>query len=87
MGIVRSFVLPLPTGSLMDRAQQNESEDRFLFFSSSGRIGTIFGIDDTLALSLSAIQRNMAGVLKGPGDYDHTRQVLFYAETHFFNLN
>ena len=75
---IQSAVLLSFVGSLVDRTQQKEVEDQFLFFSSSGRIGTIFGIDDSLALSLSALQRNMAGVLKGPGDYDHTAYVSQY---------
>jgi DNA damage-binding protein 1 len=49
-------------------------EAKHVFFTSSGRIGVIVNVvDDQLSLHLTALQRNLAGVLQGVGGVTHTR--------------
>ena len=45
------------------------------FFTSSGRIGTIMDMADAMSLHMTALQRNMAKTLKGPGSNSHTQYV------------
>jgi DNA damage-binding protein 1 len=49
-----------------------ELSPKLLFFCSSGRIGVIIDVGKALSLRLSALQRNMAAVIKGPGGTNHT---------------
>jgi hypothetical protein len=58
-----------------------------IYFTSSGQIGVILHVDDETALDLTALQRNMAGVITGPGDVDHARFVVsrsYMPKTHDF---
>ncbi|EJC97967.1 uncharacterized protein FOMMEDRAFT_162310 [Fomitiporia mediterranea MF3/22] len=43
-----------------------------LLFTSTGRIAVVVNVEDDLSRLLSSLERNMAGVIKGPGDLDHT---------------
>ncbi|KAH9924683.1 CPSF A subunit region-domain-containing protein [Epithele typhae] len=44
-----------------------------VFFTASGRIGAIMEVGDAEALHMTALQRNMAKTLLGPGEVDHTK--------------
>ncbi|OSX59780.1 hypothetical protein POSPLADRAFT_1048255 [Postia placenta MAD-698-R-SB12] len=44
-----------------------------LFFTSTGRIGVILNMADHIALQMTALQRNMAKSIIGPGDVHHPR--------------
>jgi DNA damage-binding protein 1 len=51
---------------------------KHVFFASSGRIGVIVDvIDDELSLHLTALQRNLVGVLQGVGGVTHTRLLIY----------
>jgi len=39
--------------------------------TSTGRIAVLSDLDHTLSLRLSALQRNLGYVVKGPGGRDH----------------
>jgi len=43
-----------------------------VFFTANGRIGIISKLEDEYALMLTALQRNLSQVLKGPGGLEHT---------------
>jgi DNA damage-binding protein 1 len=51
-----------------------------LFFTSVGRIGVISEFGDELSFSMTELQRNLNGVIKGPGDITHAEYV------HLFTL-
>jgi DNA damage-binding protein 1 len=68
--------LILYKGSLTssDSSSNTALEAKHVFFTSSGRIGVIVNVvDDQLSLHLTALQRNLAGVLQGIGGVSHTR--------------
>ncbi|KAI0766387.1 CPSF A subunit region-domain-containing protein [Trametes elegans] len=44
-----------------------------VFFTSTGRIGVLLEMDDATALHMTALQRNMAKHIKGPGEVNHTQ--------------
>ncbi|KAI0720554.1 CPSF A subunit region-domain-containing protein [Cerioporus squamosus] len=44
-----------------------------VFFTSTGRIGAIMDIDDSVSLHMTALQRNMAKKIQGPGGVNHTK--------------
>ncbi|KAL6302826.1 mono-functional DNA-alkylating methyl methanesulfonate N-term-domain-containing protein [Sparassis latifolia] len=44
-----------------------------LFFASSGRIGVILELSDEISLHMTALQRNMATAIVGPGEMHHTK--------------
>lgn len=48
-----------------------------MFFTSTGRIGAILDMNDAMSLHMTALQRNMAKSLIGPGGVNHTKYVLF----------
>jgi len=56
-----------------DSGEDTQFQPEHLFFTSSGRIGQIVQIADDVALHLTALQQNMAKVIKGPGDVSHTK--------------
>ncbi|TDL17702.1 hypothetical protein BD410DRAFT_901246 [Rickenella mellea] len=45
---------------------------RQLFFTASGRIGVVSEVHDHLSKLLTEFQRNLAGVIFGPGNLDHS---------------
>ncbi|KAG6837618.1 hypothetical protein H0H93_006139 [Arthromyces matolae] len=69
------FVTKFTRGSLTsDSTMSTSLEASQTFFTSSGRIGVIVEVTDaTLALNLTALQRNLAAVLTGIGGESHTR--------------
>lgn len=70
------IVLTPYKGSLSSSDSSNNAalEEKHIFFTSSGRIGVIVDVlDDQLSLHLTALQRNLAGVLHGVGGVTHTR--------------
>ena len=42
-----------------------------MFFTSVGRIGVISEFGNELSFSMTELQRNLNGVMKGPGDLTH----------------
>ncbi|KAI0695725.1 CPSF A subunit region-domain-containing protein [Cytidiella melzeri] len=54
-------------------SHSNTFEPEHIFFTSSGRIGVVMHVNDEVALDLTALQRNMAGAITGPGDVNHTK--------------
>lgn len=45
-----------------------------IFFTASGRIGVIVDVADSqLSLDLTALQRNLGGVIRGIGEADHAK--------------
>lgn len=48
-------------------------ETEQLFFTSAGTIGLVHHVSDAVSLELTAIQRNMAGMLTGPGQTKHNQ--------------
>ncbi|TFK91964.1 hypothetical protein K466DRAFT_514387 [Polyporus arcularius HHB13444] len=44
-----------------------------VFFTSTGRIGAIMDIEDNVSLHMTALQRNMAKKIQGPGGVNHTK--------------
>ncbi|THH31175.1 hypothetical protein EUX98_g3000 [Antrodiella citrinella] len=56
-----------------DSCEDTQFQPEHLFFTSSGRIGQTVQVADDVALHLTALQRNMAKVIKGPGDVSHTK--------------
>lgn len=69
------FKLIISTGSLTSDSSKNTNlRATHVFFSSSGRIGVIVEVTDpSLALHLTALQRNLASVIPGVGGELHTR--------------
>lgn len=56
-----------------------------MYFTSTGRISVVLDVDEALSLKLSALQRNIAGCIKGSGNIDHAAYVLI-PPTHIFVL-
>ena len=61
--------------SLTDVAEDQAVKPSHVFFTSSGRIGTIMDMADVTSLHMTALQRNMAKTLTGPGGDSHTQYV------------
>ncbi|PCH40170.1 hypothetical protein WOLCODRAFT_67201 [Wolfiporia cocos MD-104 SS10] len=63
----------LPGGiTSTDTTGNSTVHPRHLFFASTGRIGAILEMSDDISLHLTALQRNMAKTIIGPGDTHHT---------------
>jgi hypothetical protein len=64
--------LMILTGAVGQHPANNRVEAKQLFFTASGRIGTVSIVNDTqLALHLTALQRNLAHVVQEAGGLDH----------------
>ena len=62
-----------------DTSEGSPFHPEHLFFTSSGRVGHTVRVDDEVALHLTALQRNMAKLMKGPGDISHTKCVRIFS--------
>ncbi|KAI0084181.1 CPSF A subunit region-domain-containing protein [Irpex rosettiformis] len=64
-------------GSLSVQDTQHDLNQTFepehVFFTSSGRIGVVAHVSEDVALALTDLQRNMAAVIVGPGDVNHSK--------------
>lgn len=69
--LVNKFIPEGLAGTQHAEDQLFETEQ--LFFTSSGRIGLVHHVSDDVALSLTALQRNMSGLIVGPGDTKHNQ--------------
>ena len=56
-----------------DVAEDQVVKASHVFFTSTGRIGTIMDMNDVTSLHMTALQRNMAKTLTGPGGDNHTK--------------
>ncbi|KAI1790140.1 mono-functional DNA-alkylating methyl methanesulfonate N-term-domain-containing protein [Ganoderma leucocontextum] len=59
--------------SSTDVAEDQAVKPSHVFFTSSGRIGTVVDMADATSLHMTALQRNMAKMLTGPGGDSHTQ--------------
>lgn len=73
---VLTNILPGGIGAL-DSSEDTQFQPEHLFFTSSGRIGQTVQVADGVALHLTALQRNMAKFIRGPGDVSHTKYASF----------
>ncbi|KAI8986077.1 CPSF A subunit region-domain-containing protein [Trametes punicea] len=60
--------------SSADVADDQAVKASHVFFTSTGRIGAILEMNDAMALHMTALQRNMAKYLTGPGGVNHTKR-------------
>ncbi|KAG6831652.1 hypothetical protein H0H87_004602 [Tephrocybe sp. NHM501043] len=75
VSIPRRKFLILSTGPVNSESSKNVGmEASHTFFTASGRIGVIVDVaEPTLSLHLTALQRNLAGVVSGVGGESHAR--------------
>ncbi|RPD77741.1 hypothetical protein L226DRAFT_544225 [Lentinus tigrinus ALCF2SS1-7] len=59
--------------SSADVSDQQSVKASHVFFTSTGRIGAIMDIDDSVSLHMTALQRNMAKKIQGPGGVNLTK--------------
>ncbi len=69
--------IPLGALSSADVSQDQAVKAGHVFFTSTGRIGAILEMNDAMSLHMTALQRNMAKSLIGPGGVNHTKYVFF----------
>ena len=62
-----------PASAPEAQGQRPLFQTEHIFFTSSGRIGLIHDVSDEVSLDLTALQRNMAGVIVGPGETKHNQ--------------
>ncbi|KAI0826862.1 CPSF A subunit region-domain-containing protein [Trametes gibbosa] len=60
--------------SSADLAEDQAVKSSHVFFTSTGRIGVILDMNDATSLHMTALQRNMAKALVGPGGASHTKR-------------
>ncbi|KAI0647974.1 CPSF A subunit region-domain-containing protein [Trametes meyenii] len=60
--------------SSADVSEDQAVKASHVFFTSTGRIGAILDMNDATSLHMTALQRNMAKSLVGPGGVDHTQR-------------
>ncbi|KAI0372253.1 hypothetical protein BV20DRAFT_991870 [Pilatotrama ljubarskyi] len=60
--------------SSADVSEDQAVKASHVFFTSTGRIGAILEMNDTMSLHMTALQRNMAKALIGPGGVNHTKR-------------
>ncbi|OBZ68977.1 DNA damage-binding protein 1 [Grifola frondosa] len=64
----------LPGGVVSGELSGDELlKQNHLFFTSTGRIGTVLDMADEMSLHMTALQRNMAKFIIGPGDTHHAK--------------
>lgn len=73
--LVNRFVAGGLGGAQTQEGQRPLFVPEQIFFTSSGRIGLIHDVSDEVALELTALQRNMAGAIVGPGKTQHGKCV------------
>lgn len=56
-----------------DRAEDLEIQAKSLFFTASGRIGLILDMGKELSLQMTALERNLNGVIKDISGTTHKR--------------
>ena len=61
--------------SSVDATGEQAVKPGHVFFTASGRIGAILEMNDAVALHMTALQRNMAKTLVGPGDVNQIQCV------------
>ncbi|GJE83978.1 DNA damage-binding protein 1 [Phanerochaete sordida] len=72
--LVNTFVPGGPASGATAAAEQVLFETEQLFATSSGRLALVHHVaDDGVALALTALQRNMGGLLVGPGETRHAQ--------------
>jgi len=60
-------------GNTQDPHETGFFDPEVLFFTSTGRIGIVAHVNETIALHLTALQRNMGQYLDGPGETEHSK--------------
>lgn len=71
--LVNKFIVGGLSSQASAEGQRPIFETEHIFFTSTGRIGLIHHVSDEVSLDLTAIQRNMAGLITGPGRTKHTQ--------------
>lgn len=67
-------------GSVFQSNAESPMKPEMLFFTSSGRIGTIIDVaDQELSVHLSELQRNLAVLLRGVGGDGHTKYAAVFS--------
>ncbi|KAG8965789.1 hypothetical protein FRC03_000160 [Tulasnella sp. 419] len=60
------------SGSLIEGTSHSGVKPTLLLFTSSGRISVVSTVESVLALRLTAVQRNLGNIIKGPGGLEHS---------------
>ncbi|KAH9841501.1 mono-functional DNA-alkylating methyl methanesulfonate N-term-domain-containing protein [Rhodofomes roseus] len=68
--VVNKFI---PGGLGSADLTNNLLESKLVFFTSAGRIGVVFEMSDDISLHMTALQRNMAKHIIGPGNTFHPK--------------
>lgn len=77
LGDVVNKFIPGGLGSQdADSLEPRLYESEHLFFTSTGRIGTIHHVRTDIAMLLTALSNNMSDIITGPGEVVHSKSVI-----------